>query len=69
MSLLKSIVQLLTNPFPPIIQLYGFVEDHDFSIFSGSGNNSKVGRPTKDYAITLDMAKELAIVERNEKGK
>jgi anti-repressor protein len=27
------------------------------------------GRPAKEYALTLDMAKELSMVERTEKGK
>lgn len=51
------------------IQQYGFTENQDFVVSSGSGNNPKGGRPAKDYHITLDMAKELAMVERNEKGK
>ena len=51
------------------IQQYGFVENQDFTIFPNSGEKSGRGRPTKEYAITLDMAKELAMVERNDKGK
>lgn len=54
------------------IEQYGFVENQDFIIFSDSGKNSsgiKVGRPSKEYHISIDMAKELAMVERNEKGK
>ncbi len=31
--------------------------------------NPKGGRPTKDYYLTLDMAKELSMVERTPKGK
>ena len=51
------------------IDQYGFIENSDFVVFSDSGNNPKGGRPAKEYAISLDMAKELAMVERNEKGK
>lgn len=51
------------------IEQYGFIEHHDFVVFSDSGNNPKGGRPAKEYAISLDMAKELAMVERNNKGK
>lgn len=51
------------------IEQYGFVEHRDFEVFSNSGKNPAGGRPAKEYAISLDMAKELAMVERNEKGK
>lgn len=51
------------------IAQYGFVEHHDFAVFSDSGKNPSGGRPSKEYAISLDMAKELAMVERNTKGK
>lgn len=48
------------------VEEYGFVEDKDFCSFL---SESQGGRPAKEYAITIDMAKELAMVERNEKGK
>ncbi len=32
-------------------------------------SESSGGRPAKEYALTIDMAKELAMVERNEAGK
>ena len=48
------------------ISLYGFQENQDFVTFTG---NAVKGRPATEYHITLDMAKELAMVERNEKGK
>lgn len=49
------------------IQQYGFIESQDFIVILGKTPNG--GRPTKEYAISLDMAKELSMVERNEKGK
>ena len=52
------------------IEQYGFESGHDFEeVFSDSGKNPKGGRPTKDYHLTLDTAKELAMVENNEQGK
>lgn len=51
------------------IDAYGFLENVDYFIFSPVSGNNQKGRPSKEYAISLDMAKELAMVERNEKGK
>ncbi len=51
------------------INEYGFTENEDFEVLPNFGKNSKGGRPSKEYAISLDMAKELSMVERNEKGK
>jgi len=48
------------------IEEYGFEEGKDFrEIFSESTG----GRPSKDYALSVDMAKELSMVERTAKGK
>lgn len=48
---------------------YDFIENQDFVSFSQNCEKPKGGRPTTEYAITLDMAKELSMVERNEQGK
>ena len=47
---------------------YGFTENHDFRFYSKMSNTSG-GRPAQDAEITLDMAKELCMLQRNEKGK
>lgn len=44
---------------------YGFQQDEDYIIVTERTN----GRPRKEYHITLDMGKELGMVERNEKGR
>ncbi|MEP7731450.1 antA/AntB antirepressor family protein [Marinomonas primoryensis] len=52
------------------IAQYGFEEGEDFMIISRSPKLASGNRgATKEYFVTLDMAKELAMVERNEKGK
>lgn len=48
---------------------YEFVENQDYIIIANSGKKSGRGRPAVDYHLTLDTAKELAMVERNEKGR
>lgn len=52
---------------------YGFVEERDFVTVSEFTETVKNGRtyrsPRTEYHGTIDMAKELAMVERNEKGK
>ena len=48
------------------ISKYGLIENIDFTPFSVKTPN---GRPLTEYALTLDTAKELAMVEGNTKGK
>jgi len=51
------------------IDQYDFIENQDFVCSPVLGSNGRGGHNRKDYHLTLDMAKELAMVERNEKGK
>jgi phage anti-repressor protein len=51
------------------IEQYGFAQGTDFEVFPEIGKNPNGGRPTKEYAVSLDMAKELCMVERNDKGR
>ncbi|EFM6913745.1 phage antirepressor Ant [Escherichia coli] len=50
---------------------YGFVENQDYILVSPNREIKGRGgdRRSKDYHLTLDTAKELAMVERNEKGR
>lgn len=48
---------------------YGFEENRDFKVIVKNDENSKGGRPSTDHIMKLDMAKELCMLARNEKGK
>ena len=45
---------------------YGFQQDMDFIPILGKSTG---GRPTTDYALTLDCAKEIAMIQRTARGK
>ena len=45
---------------------YGFEEEKDFTSFL---TESSGGRPSTDYALTLDTAKEISMLQRSGKGK
>lgn len=45
---------------------YGFEEGKDFITFL---LESTGGRPSSDYAITLDCAKEISMIQRSDRGK
>lgn len=47
---------------------YGFEENIDFSILKSGNPNGGIDK-IDDYVITLDMAKELSMIQRTEKGK
>lgn len=50
----------------PRMQEYGFEEGKDFItiLLESSG-----GRPSKDYGLTIDCAKEISMLQRTERGK
>ena len=51
--------------FPRMVE-YGFTEDVDFRSFL---TESIGGRPAQDAQLTIDMAKEICMIQRTEKGK
>jgi anti-repressor protein len=51
------------------IEQYGFLADEDYFLNLGNRSDGKAGRGRTEYHLTLDMAKELAMVENNEKGR
>lgn len=50
--------------FPRMCE-YGFEEGKDFCSFL---SESSGGRPSKEYQITVDMAKQICMIQRSEKG-
>lgn len=51
---------------------YGFLENRDFTLVDQKRSTNNYKNPTAtftDYAITLDMAKEISMIQRSEKGK
>nr|DAY71588.1 MAG TPA: hypothetical protein [Caudoviricetes sp.] len=48
---------------------YGFAENVDFIGLSQKSEKPIGGRPTVDHALTLDMAKEISMIQRTDKGK
>lgn len=59
-------VKTLFKDWMPRMIEYGFEEGKDFSSFLGETSN---GRPPKEYALTLDCAKEISMIQRSEKGR
>ena len=51
--------------FPRMAE-YGFTEGRDFSTFL---SESTGGRPSTNHLLTIDMAKEIAMIQRTERGK
>lgn len=48
---------------------YGFTENVDFIGLSQKSEKPIGGRPQQDHALTIDMAKEISMIQRTDKGK
>ena len=56
------------NDWFPRMAEYGFIEGKDF--YSKMSKTSETGgRPAVDYQISVDMAKQICMIQRSEKGK
>jgi anti-repressor protein len=51
------------------IEKYGFVEGEDYEVFHKNVKNPRGGRPATEYLLTVDTAKEIAMIENNERGR
>lgn len=54
--------------FPRMCE-YGFEENVDYSSFLSNRVDGKAGKPRNDHQLTIPMAKEICMLQRNEKGK
>lgn len=48
---------------------YGFADGEDYRTFLTDRVDGLPGKPRHDAAVTIDMAKEICMLQRNEKGK
>nr|DAU03317.1 MAG TPA: AntA/AntB antirepressor [Caudoviricetes sp.] len=61
--------QEFTNWIKNRIDKYGLIENIDYQVFDNFIKNPNGGRPLTEYVLSIDAAKELSMVEGNEKGK
>lgn len=48
---------------------YGFTENQDYVILPKNGENRNKGRKSADFALSMDCAKEISMLQRTDKGK
>lgn len=48
---------------------YGFAENESYWTFLSNRSDGLPGKPRTDHALTIPMAKELCMLQRNERGK
>ena len=70
--LLHQFLQVKTKPTQWLqgrVKEYGFRENVDFFSFSQISEKLNVGRPERVWHLTIDMAKELGMLERSARGR
>ena len=48
---------------------YGFSEHADYEVYAKNGENPSGGRPSVDYRMTIEMAKEICMLQRTDRIK
>lgn len=48
---------------------YGFTQNADYQSLSDFSEKPNGGRPSIDYALSIDCAKEISMLQRSDKGK
>ena len=54
--------------FPRMCE-YGFEEGKDYSSFLSDRSDGKAGKPRTNHQLTIQMAKEICMLQRTDKGK
>ena len=54
--------------FPRMCE-YGFIEGRDYCSFLSHRSDGLAGKPRTDHQLTIDMAKELCMIQRTEIGR
>ncbi len=54
--------------FPRMCE-YGFTDGQDYCSFLSDRSDGLPGKPRTDHALTIDMAKEICMLQRNAGGK
>lgn len=57
------------NKWFPRMCEYGFEDEKDYRTFLSNRSDGLPGKPRQDAEITIEMAKEICMLQRSEKGK
>ncbi len=65
----KLEIETRYNDWFPRMCEYGFAEGKDYCSFLSNRSDGLAGKPRTDHAITLDMAKQLCMIQRTDIGR